>query len=241
MRFLVAATVALLPLAACANHDDAPGIPGSGSGGTRSYAVDGFTAISLAASDDVAVSVGPGFSVRAEGSGDVLDKLRIEKTGDTLRIGRRRSGWFGGMSNGSAKVYVTMPAITAASLAGSGDLAVDRASGDALALSLAGSGNLSVAAIAVRRAEVSIAGSGNVSAAGDADELRVKIAGAGDVRAGQLKVRGADVSIAGSGGVHAAVNGHATVNIMGSGDVDLGPNATCETKTMGSGRVRCGK
>lgn len=241
MRLSIVAITALLPLVACGTHDSGPGIAGTGSATSRSYAVDGFTAIGLAGPDDVVVSVGPGFSVRAEGDAKVLDRLRVERDGTTLTIGRRHDGLFGGMGTGSAKIYVTMPAITGANLAGSGDLSIDRASGDALDLSLAGSGDLSVAALAVKAADIAISGSGKVTLAGEAEQVRAKIAGSGDVKGGELTARGADIAIAGSGGVKLAVKGHATVKVTGSGDVDLGREATCDSKMMGSGSVRCGR
>jgi hypothetical protein len=239
MRLMfVAAT--LLPLAACGNGDEGPGVAGSGSGNTRSYAVDGFTEVGLDGPDDAQVSVGASFSVRAEGEAKVLDRLRIERKGDTLRIGRRRDGFFGSDGDGTARIFVTMPAITGARLAGSGNMSVDRAAGETMAMSLAGSGNMNVAALAVKRAEMSIAGSGNVRAGGTADALHIKIAGSGNVAAEALRANAAEVSIAGSGDVKARVTGNAKVKVAGSGDVDLGPDARCETRMMGSGAVRCG-
>ncbi len=231
---------ALLPLAACGNmgDDDGGGIQGTGSGDARSFAVADFTRVDLAGSDDVDVRVGPAFSVRAEGKSDVLDRLKIEKDGDTLKIGRRNGGGF--FQNGSAKVFVTMPAIAGANLAGSGDLTVDRAQGDTLKARLAGSGTMTFAQIAVGRADFAIAGSGDIDVAGSARELGVSIAGSGNVEGKDLSAERADVKVAGSGNVTARVKGPATVRAFGSGDVDLGPDARCDSKDVGSGDIRCG-
>ncbi|KQT34843.1 hypothetical protein ASG29_01415 [Sphingomonas sp. Leaf412] len=234
-KFLIAA---LLPLAACGNDaDDRAGIQGTGTGDARSYAVAGFSRVAAAGSDDVDVRVGPAFSVRAEGDSDVLDRLKIERDGDALKIGRRSGNFF---SSGEAKVFVTMPALSGASLAGSGDMAIDRAQGDGLKASLAGSGNIRFAQVAVGKAEFSIAGSGDIEAAGTAKALEVSIAGSGDVKAKDLTASQADIRIAGSGSVRATVNGPAKVRAAGSGDVDLGAGARCDTKDLGSGEVTCG-
>ena len=118
------AHAALLPLAACGNsftQDDSPGIPGTGSGNQRSFQAAGFDSVELAGSDDVSVRVGGGFAVTAEGDAEALDKLKITRDGNTLRVSRRN-----GRSRGHARVTVTMPAITGAILAGSGNLSVDR-------------------------------------------------------------------------------------------------------------------
>lgn len=240
------AIIMLVPLAACSFHSDerdsTPGIKGSGSGTTRSYQAAGFTAVELRGSDDVEVHTGGAFSVRAEGPAAELDKLKIVKEGDTLRIGRVGESGFhwGGHHHDSVKVFVTMPSIAEASIAGSGDMTVDKVDGAKFSGSSAGSGGLAVGAIAVDDAELSIAGSGDMTLAGTVKQLTVEIAGSGDVDAGGLKAQGAKVSIAGSGGVKADVTGPADVSVMGSGDVDLGSGAKCTTSKMGSGDVRCG-
>jgi hypothetical protein len=245
MRFLV--LVAALPLMACSFHhhhhgddsDSSPGIAGTGSGSARTYQVADFSKVEVAGSDDVDVKIGATFSVRAEGDSDELDHLKIEKDGDTLSIGRRDHRFFWGNHKG-VKVYITMPRIAGASMAGSGDMTIDRVEGDSFSSDGAGSGELSIAALAVKDAHFSLAGSGSVSAKGTADSLKIDIAGSGDVDAKELTAKGADISIAGSGDVNALVNGSASISIMGSGDVDLGPNAKCSVSKMGSGSVTCG-
>ena len=257
MRAIIAAV--LLPLAACGNSfsvdtNDRPGIPGTGSGNQRSFAASGFDSVELAGSDDVSVRVGGGFAVTAEGDTEALDKLKITRDGSTLRVSRRN-----GRSRGHARVTVTMPTITGATLAGSGNLAVDRVEARAFKAKLAGSGDLTVAALRAEQADVSIAGSGsaalagrsgtlnlsiagsgNVTLAGESDRLAVSIAGSGDVAGERLVAKAADIKVMGSGNVRATVDGQAEVTAMGSGDVDLGPRARCSVRKMGSGSVRCG-
>lgn len=242
MRGTLAMLGLLLPLAACGmtvNGDDTtPGIPGQGSGGTRTYAASGFTEIELAGSDQVDVRVGPGFSVRADGDADVLDHLKITRDGNTLRVSRfNTSGWHG---SGKARISVTLPALAGASVAGSGDMTVDRVQGQRFEGNGAGSGHLTVNALQVEAAELSLAGSGDVKLGGSAQRLEVNIAGSGDVDASALHAAQAEVSIAGSGSVRAEVDGPAKVSIMGSGDVDLGGKAKCTVSKMGPGTVRCG-
>ncbi|MCC2980079.1 head GIN domain-containing protein [Sphingomonas sp. IC4-52] len=215
-----------------------PGVPGTGSGNERRYAVADFSSIEQRGPDDVDVRVGTGFSVRAEGDDDVLSRVKIAKDGSRLLITREGSGinW----NSGSAKIYVTMPRIEAARLAGSGDIAIDRIEGGAFDGSIAGSGALKLGRVGVDRLELSIAGSGSAEANGEADALAVNIAGSGDVEAAGLRATSADVNIAGAGNVRAVVNGPAKVAIMGAGDVDLGPQAKCDISKVGTGDVRCG-
>ena len=233
-----------LALTACSistggDDDGAPGVPAQGGGATRTYAVADFTRVELRGADDVDIRVGPGFSVRADGDPEVLDRLKITKEGDAIRIGRvRTSGWSWGGKD--ARISITMPTLAGTAVAGSGDIRVDRVEGPGFKGVTAGSGNLRIDRLAVDEAIFRIAGSGGVEASGEVKAMEVEIAGSGDVDGSDLTAATAKVAIAGSGGVRARVNGPAKVSVMGSGDVDLGGEAKCEVKKMGSGSVRCG-
>lgn len=234
----------LLPLAACGTGSSAqetPGVAGTGSGTTRSYAVADFVKVTQAGPDDVDVRVGSGFSVRAEGDEDALGKLRIARDGDMLRIERTRGSginWNGGRK---VKVYVTMPRITAMSLAGAGDVSIDRVEGASFSGEIAGAGNLTIGAMQVDAATLSIVGAGDLSVRGTATALKASTTGAGDIDASGLTARRATIDTTGAGNVTAMVDGEAEVSIMGAGDVDLGPKAKCTVSKMGPGSVRCGK
>jgi hypothetical protein len=233
----------LLPLAACSfknDEDDKGGIAPTGSGTSRSFTADGFTEVELAGHDDVDVKVGSAFSVTAEGPAEELDRLKIEREGSELKIGRKRGNWGGG-SRAKVRVHVTMPRIQGASVAGSGNMTVDRAEGTNFSADLAGSGNLTVGGVRVSQAELNVAGSGNIRMSGEAQAMEINIAGSGDVDTSGLRAGRGEVSIAGSGNVLGNVTGPAKVSIMGSGDVNLGPQARCEVSKMGSGNVRCAR
>lgn len=237
------AVAAAFSLAAChvgGDDDKGSAIDASGSGTSRTYPATGFTDVALRGSDDVDVRVGSGFSVRAEGPSDELDKLRIAIDGDTLVVGRKRNMLTWG-DKAKAKIFVTLPRIAQGVVMGSGDMAIDRAEGATFEGVIAGSGSMSIAALAVDAAELSIAGSGDAQVAGSARQLKINIAGSGSLRGTGLRAQGAEVAIAGSGDVTARVAGPAKVSMLGSGDVDLGPEATCTVHKAGSGKVSCGK
>ncbi|RHW18678.1 DUF2807 domain-containing protein [Sphingomonas gilva] len=241
--------IGAITIAACndstASTTDAKVTP-SGQQGQRQFQLANFDTVSLEGPDNVEVRVGPAFSVTAQGDTGVLKALEIKLDGSELEIGRKnqRSGFRWGNDEGDEagplKVIVTMPAIRAANLAGSGDMSVDKVSGDSFDAALAGSGDMLLGALAVKTAELSIAGSGDIKASGAADQVSVSIAGSGDADGSGLAAKAADVSIAGSGNVRLAVDGAADVSIVGSGDVDLGPKARCQKSIMGAGDVICG-
>jgi len=237
MRYLV--LLALVPLAACSVGGDAKTSP-SGVNGSKTFAVDGFSAVEATGPDDVDVRVGSGFSVRAEGDTGIMARLEIVRNGDTLEIRRKsNSGFSWGGEKGQVKIYVTMPRITAASTTGSGDIAIDHVEGDAFKVDATGSGDLAIASMNVQRAEFSLTGSGSVSTGGTARTGSFSIAGSGDIDAARLSLTQADVDVMGSGNVSATVAGPAKVAVTGSGDVTLTGGAKCATSKTGSGSITC--
>lgn len=205
----------------------------------RSFDLAGFDSVSLAGPHDVIVRVGGAHSVRAEGGSAVLDRLEMKVDGSNLEIGTKRGNW--SFRNApKTTIFVTMPAIRAAAIAGSGDMRIDRAEGQDFSAAIGGSGDIEVAALRVQEGNFSIAGSGNIRASGSAGRSKVSIAGSGDVDVSGVEARSADVSIVGSGNVRARAMEKADVSIMGSGDVDISGPAKCSVNKMGSGGVRCG-
>ncbi|MHA6721969.1 head GIN domain-containing protein [Sphingomonas sp. RS2018] len=242
MRRLI--LIAALPLAACGIGDRGTGndatAASSDAKAQRDFAVADFTNVVLAGPDDVEVRVGSAYSVRAEGPADVLDRLDIHGSGATLSIGRQRTSGVWKSEGRGVRVIVTMPAITAASLTGSGNLTVDRVAGGDFAASIEGSGDLKLRQVAANALSLDIQGSGDIEVSGEAKTLAVKIAGSGNVEGDDLKAGGATILVAGSGNVEAQVTGDATGNLMGSGDVTLGKGARCKVNKAGSGEVDCG-
>ena len=231
---MIAASVAA---SACGRSHEADGATGS-----RTYQVGNFQAIEVAGPYQVDVRTGGNPGVSAQGSERLLERTIVEVRGDKLVIRPERHGWFnfGWSSNGRAKFMVTVPQLSGATIAGSGDINVDKVQGKRFEGNVAGSGGLNVANMDVDSLKLSIAGSGGVKAGtGKAQSAEYEIAGSGDVDAGAIQVQQAKVSIAGSGGVHAHATGTADVSIMGSGDVDVSGGAKCNISKAGSGNVRC--
>lgn len=213
-----------------------------GQRGTRDFQVGAFDKISLLGSPNVIVTVGGAPSVRAEGDGKLLENLDVKVENGVLKIGYKKSDWSFGWrkDHGPVTVHVSVPSLTGAEVAGSGDMKIDKVEGGDFAGEIAGSGEIQLASLRARNASFAIAGSGGVTASGTAEAADFSIAGSGDVRAGGLQVKRAKVSIAGSGNVETKATESANIDIMGSGDVLVSGGAKCSVNKMGSGDVRCG-
>lgn len=227
---------------------------GAGASTSRTYGLAGFEEISVVGPHHVVVSVGPAFSIRAEGPQQTLADTEVEVDDGRLEIhpvddedywdrrcgerdGERR--WRCWDDYQPATFHVTLPRISAASLVGGGDMRIDRVEGAEFSASVAGSGDLDVAALRVDDARFSIAGSGDLVARGRARHSRVSIAGSGNLEARGVTSNEASISIAGSGNAALTVQDDARVSIVGSGDVEIAGPARCSVSRFGGGKVRC--
>ena len=207
----------------------------------RGFEVGAFERIALEGSHDVVVTVGGAPSVRAEGSERAIERLEVVVEDGELHIrSRQRSGWLSFGSQRSATVHVTVPALSGATVAGSGEISIARVEGEAFEGHIAGSGELEIADLRVRAASFTIGGSGHVRAGGIADRTEVAIGGSGDVDLSGLRSRTAAVRIGGSGNARLHATETADVRVAGSGNVEVTGGARCSVEKHGSGNVRCG-
>jgi hypothetical protein len=231
-------SVLAMALAAC----NADAQEGTAETARRDFQVGQFQSISLTGSPDVIVTVGGAPSVRAEGDHRMVERLDIRVENGDLKIGYREgSNWsFGFTRDRHVTIHVTVPALAAATLTGSGDLRVDRVQGDRFVGTVTGSGDLAVAQLRAGEAVFTLTGSGGIQAVGGAQRSHVELAGSGDIDLGRFEIRDATVSLHGSGDVRAKAMEVARVTLMGSGDIAITGPARCQIDKRGSGDVTCG-
>ncbi|MFL6722262.1 MAG: head GIN domain-containing protein [Sphingomonas sp.] len=210
---------------------------------SRNYQVGNFQQIEVAGPYNVEVRTGGTPSVSGQGAQKLMNRTVVEVRGDKLVIHpQEHRGWFhmGWGSHRSAKFTVTVPQLSGATIAGSGDIHVDQVHGTSFEGTVAGSGGLGINTLDVQSLKLAIAGSGGAKAsAGRAQSVKYDIAGSGDIDATNVQAQNADVSIAGSGSIRAHASGTAEVSIMGSGDVTITGGAKCRVTKAGSGNAHC--
>jgi hypothetical protein len=204
----------------------------------RPFAVGAFDSIRAAGPHRIEVVTGAAPSVVATGDQAVLDRLDIRVEKGALIIGQRRGMPALGRS-GAATIRVTTQALSEVSVAGSGDMRVNRVAGPSFTANLAGSGNLDLAEVASNSLTLSIAGSGDARGRGRCGSARYSISGSGNVRAADLACESLTVAVNGSGNVEGRASKTATVAVNGSGDVRITGGADCTSAVRGSGRVTC--
>lgn len=228
--------------AAGASDDEEP----AGRGASRNFQLAGFDRVTLAGPDNVSVKAGPGFSVRAEGEPEVLDKLDLKVVDGALVVDRLpHSGAtvvnpFGGSDKGRARISVTMPTITGASLSGAGRFTVADASASSFTGAVGGAGSLDIDGLKTEEARFDLSGAGGLTVSGSARTAALNVSGAGAVKAEAFEVRDLKVEMSGVGSVRARATGRVTGSLSGVGRVAVSGTSDCAIERSGVGSVQCG-
>lgn len=236
----VAAGGAAAMLSAFDDDDGYERRPAIAQAAERDYTVAPFSEISTIGPQDLVITYGETQSITADGPAQSLDRLEVVVVDGELTIRPKDMPGFDDWGRfGSTTFRITIPRLERVSLAGSGDITVDRVEGERFEGAVAGPGDLSIATLDVDRADLSVNGAGTLDVAGSARQTRASIGGSGEVDGEHLTSATASVSIGGSGDVALRVDDRALISIAGSGNVDITGPATCSVSRMGSGAVSC--
>ncbi len=195
-----------------------------------------FEALTAAGMDDVSVTTGDSWRIRATGDTRALAQLRFMVEDGALIVGRianQRDRY------GKAKIEVTAPALRGVTAAGSGMVEVEQITGDRASATVAGSGRTTVRRVDAQRLSATIAGSGGLGLSGRSTRADVTIAGSGQLAGENFTTQSANITVAGSGGGRFRSPGEVSASIVGSGTVTVTGTTACRQTRMGSGRLVC--
>jgi hypothetical protein len=151
------------------------GIQGSGVAATVTRHVPAFDAVDLAGSNNVTVHVGGRRTVVVRADDNLIQLVTTEVRAGKLLIADHGSF----TTKTPMSIEVTVPTLAAASLSGSGGVAVDGVEAARFTASLSGSGVLTVTGTA-RRLEASLGGSGDLRLQGlESRDARATVSGSG--------------------------------------------------------------
>lgn len=205
----------------------------------RTFTVGPFEEIVLSGSMDVTVTTGRAVSVVADGSPAAIDRLDIRTDGNRLVIQYKR-GTQGSWSEGSPTVRVSVPRISAATISGSGDMAIDKVDAPAFTGRISGSGDLSLGNLRAGAVELATSGSGDMRASGACTALTARISGSGDMMLDGLTCETVDATVNGSGNITVKATKSGNLATNGSGDIKVTGGARCSVRESGSGSIVCG-
>jgi len=206
---------------------------------SRSFAASSFDEVRVGGSDTVKIVRGPTAGVVARGPAKLLDNLEIRTEGRKLLVGRKPSLGMSWATNQDVVITVTLPAIHAAELEGSGNVGIDRADGAEFEANLSGSGTLNIAMIAATSTKLGLRGSGTIKARGKTGAISADLVGSGDLNAEDLQTDTAAIAVMGPGSAQAFARKSASLTLTGSGDETVKGTRACAIPSRGSGNARC--
>jgi carbon monoxide dehydrogenase subunit G len=189
------------------------GVQGSGVAATQSRTLPGFSSLDLTGSNEVTVHVGLPQSVVVHADSNLVGHVTTRVVAGTLDIGT--TGGF--TARAPMHVDVTLPALAAVTLSGSGEI--------------------SVSGIDAPRLTVTLSGSGAVYASGTATRLEITLSGSGLAQLDSLTARDATAVVVGSGLIRVTATGHLSASVPGSGAIVYAGNPQVTSSVTGSGTV----
>ncbi|KAA9331411.1 DUF2807 domain-containing protein [Hymenobacter busanensis] len=200
--------------------------------------VAAFTHLSLSTSAEVEVRQGASQKVEVQATpADLAELETVVKDGRLTIRAKDHTGMNWRSFKGPVKVFVTMPTISALSVAGSGRMtALDVVKNDKLKLSVSGSGRLQVP-VQAQQLTSSISGSGSMKLSGSAPAFEVHVSGSGSIQAAELRAEAVAVHISGSGNCQVQASQTLDAHIAGSGNVRYAGSPRITQHISGSGRV----
>ncbi len=202
----------------------------SASAETRSYDMEGFSALKASQSIEVIYTRSDSFSVRADVEDDDFDELIVETRGNTLTLKRpkQRGGWLRNRDRPEITVYVSAPTLSSVEISSSADFTGDTISGPRLTLAASSSGDIEIGSVSTGDLLTKASSSGTIELAGSCTSLDAKISSSGTVAASGLSCENADISASSSGEIEMDVaGGSVDLDLSSSGDADL--TGTCST------------
>lgn len=203
----------------------------------KEYPVQGFSEVEVSSAVGFEITQSPNYSVRATGDGKLIERLKVEVSGQTLRIGLASglSFHFGHWSGGNVKAIVTMPGLKKLAVSGaSTGTAKGFRSNDDLDLRLSGASQAEID-VEAGKTTVALSGAGRVSGELKAKSTELKLSGASRC---ELSGTGGNAHLDSSGASHANLSEfhieNADVDLSGASRATINMNGTLNADLSGA-------
>lgn len=233
---LLAITTALMLAAA---HDPA-------AAATKSFLIGSYDELIVEGDIIVRLDNMKSPSARASGDHNLVEALKIERNGLTVRV--RVQDYEGAAQRAKigAPLIVTLGGRGVRKIRVDGNARIDidqiRAPGLVVTLGMSGGGQIMVGKLDSDRIEASLAGTGGIGiSSGKARAARLSISGSGKMDAPKLALMQASLTQQGSATTHLRVNEKIDISNSGSGTILIDGSATCFVRQPGSAKIMCGK
>jgi hypothetical protein len=199
-------------------------IPAVGSGRyvDKTYELADFTHVEVSSAFQYQITRGDTFSVTVRIDDNLVDRLQVEKRGDTLHVGFRP----GAIRNSRAELTVTMPFLEGVEGSGavSGTIAGFK-SDRPFDLRLSGASRLS-GDLEAGDLQTQLSGASNAQLTGKVGNMRIEVSGASGVDFFDLAGRDADVRASGASHANVNASGALTGDVSGASRLRYTGNPT---------------
>jgi len=191
------------------------GTEGSGVAATQPRNVPAFHSVELAGGNNIVVQVGGKQSVVVTADDNLLNHVTTKVQSGTLVIGNTTGSL---TTKSPMSVEVTVPTLSAVTLAGGGNIIVNGIKAESLT--------------------VALSGSGNVTGSGTATALGVTLDGSGNVWFTRVAANDVHAVLSGSGNIFVTATKSLDASVPGSGTISYAGNPQAVTKSVtGSGAI----
>ncbi len=209
---------------------------------TMHYVFTDFTRIEIGHAFELEIIPADTYSVQIVAGENVLDRIKVEQTGDKLEIGMDSLFFH---SYRSPRVKITMPVLRGLYLSGASEGSVTGfRSSDNFELTLSGASELDMdmetgafvseisgaseisGYLTATSCDIDLSGASQIKLSGSGGNIRLEASGSSEVTLANFTVNGADISFSGASDGSLDINGRLDVDLSGSSTLEYSGNPT---------------
>jgi hypothetical protein len=199
--------------------------------------VSNFDRVSFSGIGALVIVQGDQESLTIEAPSEIMDRIEIEVSDGTLRIGFE-SGFLPPIPPPPILYGLSVREITGLELSGAGSINASSIDSDHLELVLGGAGAMTIDSLAAERVEVVLSGLGSINLTGQVKQQEIVLTTAGAYRAGDLESQSATIALKGAGSATVWATNVLNVSISGVGTVSYYGDPSVTQNVTGVGSVR---
>jgi hypothetical protein len=214
-------------------------VTGKGSIESSARQVSAFNMVEISAPVNARIVVQPGSvpSIKLSGYQSLLNEIKTEVEGTTLKITNKRIISFDTDKDITADIIV--PSLNNLAIHGSGDATISgNLQSDNFQLKVSGAGDVTIESLTVSDLKATISGAGDFEIlGGTANAARFSISGAGNIDAYGLKANDVSAKVSGAGDIEVTALRSLDAKVSGAGTIKYKGHPALKSHTSGIGEI----